>query len=444
MHDGPASFSKDGNYVAFTRNDYDTKRKDKIVELQICFSTFKDGKWSDPEPFALNGKDYSVGQPCLSPDGNTMYFTSDMPGGYGGADLYRVSKDETGQWGKAQNLGDKINTEGDEMFPFLESTNGILFFSSNGQFGLGGQDIFICALNGTGFGPVVNAGFPLNTQQDDFAAIIDEKISMGYISSNRTGGSGDDDIYSFSVLKDLGIGKRLEGIAMDKTGIPLPLVFVTLLDNKGHKQDTITTQSKGGFSFLVDSDKDFKLNGKKVNYQDGDTTANTFGEKLLVKTGLILLNQEQPLVSTLKVGDDLGKVLKVKPVGYDSGKPGVHPDAETVYFDLDKFNIRPDAEEELEKIVKVMNTYPTMTIELGAYTDCRASKEYNQVLSDKRAKATVDYIRKRITRPERIYGKGYGKTKLLNSCDCDGDAKSICSDEEHQKNRRTSFIIIKN
>jgi outer membrane protein OmpA-like peptidoglycan-associated protein len=443
LHEGSASFSKDGNFVAFTRNDYDTKRKDKIVELQICFSTYKDGKWSDPMPFVLNSKDYSVGQPFLTPDGNTMYFTSDMPGGYGGADLYRVFKNEKGEWGKAENLGDKINTEGDEMFPFLETSNGVFFFSSNGQFGLGGQDIFICATNGSGFGPIRNAGYPLNTPQDDFAAIVDGKLSTGYISSNRTGGSGDDDIYSFDILKDLGIGKRLQGIAKEKNGTELPNSFITLLDTKGNVLDTLTTRDSGKYSFLVKSDADFKLKGEKKTYWEGDNTANTFGKEFLVKADLILIKKEEAEPTKLKVGDDLGKVLKAKPLVYDSEKSGIRPEAETVYFDLDKYNIRPDAEKELEQIVKVMNEYPEMTIELGSYTDCRASKEYNQVLSDKRAKATVDFIRKRITKPERIYGKGYGKTKLLNGCDCDGEAKSTCSDEEHQKNRRTEFIIVK-
>jgi outer membrane protein OmpA-like peptidoglycan-associated protein len=196
MHDGPSSFSNDGTFMAFTRNNYHDKSKDRVVELQIWFSSYKDGKWSKPEPFILNNKEYSVGHPCMTSDGNTMYFTSDMPGGYGKADIYRVTKDEKGEWVKPENLGDKINTEGDEMFPFIEENKKELFFASNGRFGLGGLDIFSCAINGTGFGRVYNAGFPLNTQYNDYAVIVNYKMGKGYFTSDRPSGSGGDDIYS--------------------------------------------------------------------------------------------------------------------------------------------------------------------------------------------------------------------------------------------------------
>jgi len=442
-HDGPAAFNSDGTMIAFTRNDYETKRKDKIVQLQICFSTFKDGKWSDAEPFVLNSKDYSVGQPWLSANGNTMYFTSDMPGGYGGTDLYRITKDAKGTWGKAENLGDKINTEGDEMYPFLQETNGVLFFSSNGRFGLGGQDIFVTALNGSGFGPVINAGAPLNTSADDFATIVNAPMKSGYFTSNRPGGSGDDDIYSFEILKDLGIGKRITGIAKDKNGTPLPHTFITLLDNQGKMMDTVTTKDAGDYSFLVETDKSFKLTGTKEKYLEGDTVANTNGKEFIVKANVTLLQNENPVAEQYKVGEDLGKRLELKPIFTEPGKTKSAVKAETVYFDLDKYNIRPDAAAELDKIVVVMNENPEMEIELGSHTDCRASVEYNQILSDKRAKASVDYLRKRISKPERITGKGYGKTRLLNHCSCDDDLGRNCSEVDHQKNRRTEFILVK-
>jgi len=200
-HNGPASFSNEGSFMAFTRNDYHNKSKDGVVELKIYFSSYKEGKWSKPEPFFLNNEKYSVGHPCLTSDGNTMYFTSDMSGGYGGTDIYRITKDEKGKWGKPENLGDKINTEGDEMFPFFEENKNILFFASNGRFGLGGLDIFSCMINGNGFGPVYNAGFPLNTQYDDYAVILNYKIGKGYFSSDRNGGSGGDDIYSLEIAE---------------------------------------------------------------------------------------------------------------------------------------------------------------------------------------------------------------------------------------------------
>ncbi len=438
LHDGPASFNKDGTYMAFTRNDYSTKKKNHVVRIQICFSTYKDGKWSTPEPFALNNTNYSVGQPCLSADGNTMYFSSDMPGGCGGADIYRVKKDTVGTWGVAENLGDKINTEGDELFPFFEENNGILFFSSNGRFGLGGLDIFIAPEKDAGFGVARNAGFPVNTANDDFAFIVNDKLTKGYLSTNRAGGSGDDDIYSVDIIKDLDIGKRLQGIAKDKDANPIPNTAIALLDEKDKVIDSLTTKADGAYTFLVDAGKNFKLVGKKDNYLKGEALANTFGREFTIKADVVLLNREDNIAKQITVGADLGKILELNPVNLGDLS------STTAYFDLDKYNIRPDAEVELGKVVKVMNDYPEMNVEVRSYTDCRASKEYNQILSDKRAKVSAWYIKKRITKPERVSGKGFGKTKMVNGCACDGDVISDCTEDQHQQNRRSEFIIMKN
>ncbi|MCW3104778.1 MAG: hypothetical protein JWO09_3218 [Bacteroidetes bacterium] len=427
MHDGPASFSKDGTFMAFSRNTQHDKTKDKIVELQVYFRTYKDDKWSEPEAFTFNSPEYSVAHPSLSADGKTMYFTSDMPGGYGGTDLYRTQRDANGIWSKPENLGDKINTEGDELFPFFEGTNETLFFASNGHFGLGGLDIFISQADGKSFGTVYNAGAPLNSPADDFSVIADDKLNKGYFSSNRSSGSGDDDIYSVEFLKSVNAGKKIKGFAKGKDGAVLPNTFIALLDDKGKVLDTLTTKADGAFSFSADSDKNFKLTGKKENYSDGDSLTNTFGKEPIVKADVILRTKDQAIEEKVAVvGNDLAKIIEFQPI----------------YFDLDKSNIRQDAATELNKIVKLMNKYPKMVIELKAYTDCRESKEYNQLLSDRRAKASSEYISSRISNPGRISGKGYGKTKLVNNCSCDGEVVSTCSEEEHQKNRRTEFIIV--
>lgn len=199
-HDGPASFSNNYNEMAFTRNDYKSKCREKVVNLELFFSNYSNEKWSKPEAFYLNSKKYSVGHPCLLSDGSKMYFASNMPGGFGGVDIYRIAKDEKGVWGNPENLGALINTEGDELFPFYEETNNILFFASDGRFGLGGLDIFYCNASNTSFGAPINAGSPLNSQFNDFAAITDSKLTSGYFSSDR---EGTDDMYSMDILKSI-------------------------------------------------------------------------------------------------------------------------------------------------------------------------------------------------------------------------------------------------
>jgi len=428
MNDGPASFTADGNFMAFTRNNRDVKRKDKIVNLEIYFRTVENKKWTKPVPFFLNNKKYSVGHPCLTANGDTMYFSSNMPGGFGKADIYRTTKNAKGEWTKAENLGDQINTEGDELFPFYNGNMGVLFFSSNGRYGLGGLDVFICSINGQEVNNVYNAGAPFNTQNDDFAAIIDSKTKKGYFSSNRAGGSGDDDIYTVDLLEELKLGKKIIGIAKDKTEHAIPFTFVTLLDDKGIVLDTLTTKDDGAYKFFVVTDKKFKLIGKKEKYIDGSNEANTFGKDLIVKADVLLtMKEEKIVVPKIEVGEDLGKI-----VGFNS-----------IYYDFSEYDIRPDAKSELDKIVKILNEYPTIVVELSSHTDCRATKDYNVNLSNQRSKAASNYIKSRISNPERITSKGYGETKLVNACECEGTVVSDCSDDEHQKNRRTEFRILK-
>jgi len=428
MNDGPASFTADGNFMAFTRNNREVKRKDKIVNLEIYFRTVENKKWTKPVPFFLNNKEYSVGHPCLTANGDTMYFSSNMPGGFGKADIYRTTKNAKGEWTKAENLGDQINTEGDELFPFYNGNMGVLFFSSNGRYGLGGLDVFICSINGQEVNNVYNAGSPFNTQNDDFAAIIDSKTKKGYFSSNRAGGSGDDDIYTIDLLEELKLGKRIIGIAKDKTEHAIPFTFITLLDDKGVVLDTLTTKDDGAYKFFVVTDKKFKLIGKKEKYIDGSNEANTFGKELIVKADVLLtMKEEKIVIPKIEVGEDLGKI-----VGFNS-----------IYYDFSEYDIRPDAKNELDKIVKILNEYPTIVVELSSHTDCRATKEYNVNLSNQRSKAASSYIKSRISNPGRITSKGYGETKLVNTCECEGTVVSNCSDDEHQKNRRTEFRILK-
>lgn len=427
MHDGPASFSNNGTFMAFTTNNNDDKSKDKVVELQISFSTYKDDKWSDPQPFTFNNPEYSVGHPCLSNDGKTMYFTSDVPGGFGGSDIYKTTADEKNVWSKPENLGNKINTEGDEMFPFIVESNGTLLFSSNGHFGLGGQDIFMAFTSGKGFGKSVNPGTPINTLNDDFAAIGNGTTNKGYLSSNRTGGSGDDDIYTIDFLIGIDGQKQIQGFAKDRNLNVLGNVFISLLDESNKVLDTLTTSENGAFSFKVASNTNYLLTGKKNKFNDGNNVANTKGNEQIVKADVILLTKAEAIASEIKEGKDLAELLALN----------------TIFFDYGKSDIRKDAEPDLDKIIEIMNAYPEMIVEFRSYTDCRSTKEFNQLLSERRAKASSDYVRQKISNPSRIYGKGYGEPKLASLCPCEGPVLSECLEGEHQKNRRTEFIIVK-
>ena len=436
IHDGPASFNNDGTLMAYTRNNYKDKTKDKIVELQIYFSTYSEGDWTDPVPFIYNNPNYSVGQPHLTADGKTMYFISDMPGGFGGADIYKTTKTDNNEWSKPENLGNKINTEGEEMFPFLQEKNNLFCFASDGHYGFGGLDIFMCSVDGNKYGHVSNVGFPLNTQHDDYALILNDSLTNGYFSSNRNA-TGFDNIFSVEVMKKLENGKKIAGIAKDKNGKSIPTVFVTLQEENSSTTDTLTTNEDGSYTFFAETNKLYMLIGVKNSYLDGHNNASTFGTEPIVYADLIFSKKFTVDSSLLVEGTDLVKIIKAHPSFEGDLKMDI------AYFDFDKFNIRPDAARELDKIVSIMNDYPTMVVQLSSFTDCSASEAYNQILSDKRAQASLDYIKKRITKPERITGHGYGETKLLNGCDCEGTFRSTCPDNQNQLNRRTEFIIMK-
>ncbi|NQY12011.1 MAG: OmpA family protein [Flavobacteriales bacterium] len=516
MHEGPASFNKKGDFIAFTRNNYKGKSEDGSVNLKIFFAT-KDakGNWIDEESFVHNHAEHSIGHPCLSKDGKVMYYASDMPGGHGGVDIYKSVKTNNG-WEKAENLGPVINTEDDEMFPFFHEENSVLFFASTGHLGLGGMDVFFSNLKpDKTFTEPKNLGMPLNSNKDDFALIIDEKMETGYFSSNREGGKGDDDIYGFELLRPFGNDKIvLKGVAKDQDGNILGIVLVTLTDKDGETLDTLTTEDNAAYQFNVERDKEFFLLGEKKGYINQPKATDTKTEESEVICDILLEKDiglslyaliqdnktKKPLAGvkviltdklTGKVSDYLTpasgeyrKIVDDKKIT-DKGLYNLVLDKEGYFtksvtlntmfdkngvvnlnalldlgmdkevknlndlvkindirFDVDKYNIRADAAIELDKIVKILQEYENMTVELGSHTDCRGSEAYNKKLSDRRAKSSATYIKNKIKFPERIYGKGYGESNLLNGCACEGKVKSHCSDEEHAANRRTTFKVI--
>jgi len=449
MHDGPASFSADGNFMAYTTNNQNDKSKDKVVELLIFTSEKINDKWSKPVAFNYNNPSFSIGQPCLTKDGKTMYFTSDMPGGFGGTDIYVSTLRGKNDWTKPINLGDKVNTESDEMFPFFDESNDVLYFASDGHFGLGGLDIFNSYKMNDQFGMAKNLERPFNTEENDFAFIVNPETRKGYLSSNRVVGKGNSDIYSFTLMKDAKLEKEIIGISLNTQGENVPATFVVLKDENNKGVDSMYSDSQGAFTFKVKNDKNYTLTGKKDKYNDGTTAVSSYGTDEKIVADVILTNKDivEVIINEVITGviakNDTIKNVNTKDILSEKVELGQLIKLKPIYYDFDKSIITPTAVVELDKIVKIMNKYPNIEIELASYTDCRGTIEYNEILSQSRATASIDYIKKRITNPTRIYGTGYGETKLLNSCACEGEVESSCSDAEHQVNRRTEFVIKK-
>ncbi|MEO9532849.1 MAG: OmpA family protein [Crocinitomicaceae bacterium] len=288
-HEGPVAFNKAGDMMIFTRNNYKEKAEDGVTRLMMFQSKLVEGKWSKPVALPYNSPTHSVGHACISADGKTLYFASDMPGGKGGSDIYKAPINDDGSFGEAVNMGAEVNTEGNEMFPFIHPTNEMLFFSSNGHVGLGGLDVFVAQIKeDNSIGKILNAGAPLNSSRDDFSFVLAEDGKQGYFASNREGGKGDDDIYSLEMLKDFTFGKTIKGVAKDKKGNILAGVAVQLFDDAGEPVETVTTGDNGEYSFLVPADKDWSLGGEKEKYFPGKNTTSTATDEDVVIADLEL------------------------------------------------------------------------------------------------------------------------------------------------------------
>jgi len=424
FHEATPVFSKDGKTVYFTRNNFNDGKKgkdaNKITLLKIYKASLKDSTtWSDVQEVSFNSDAYSTAHPSLSADGKTMYFASDMPGTKGQSDIWKVAISDDGTFGTPVNLGEGINTEGKETFPTITDENE-LYFATDGHPGLGGLDIFMAKANADGsFGAVQNIGEPANSPQDDFAYLIDTKTRKGFLSSNRTGGQGYDDIYKFVETRKLICEQVLAGVVTDlETGLPIAGAKVTLMDDKFNKVKEIMADAEGKYDFgTVECGKVYYVRGEKELYETKEQKVTISKES--GKTDLPI--QLEKKVKTVTVGDDLAKAFGIK----------------IIYFDLDKWDIRADAALELEKILDVMKQYPNMKIDVRSHTDSRQTHKYNQKLSDRRANSTIDWLVANGVEKARLTGKGYGETQLVNKC-----ADNVtCTEDEHQANRRSEFII---
>ena len=422
FHESTPAFTKDGKTVYFTRNNFLDKRGydgQKVTLLKIYKATLVEDKWTDITELPFNSDEFQTAHPALSPDGKTMYFASDREGSIGKSDIFKVKINEDGSFGEPVNLGPTVNTEGRETFPFVTAKNE-LYFASDGQPGIGGLDIFIAQIKEDGsIKEALNVGEEANSPKDDFALIINTDNNKGFLSSNREGGNGSDDIYKFVEKKPIWCKQILFGVITDEdTKLPLANVKVTLSDEKFNKIKEVTTDATGKYEFAeVECGTKYYVKAELEDY-----TTKEPAVILKDENGETELNIELKTTKcVVKVGDDLANCFKIN----------------LIYFDLDKWNIRPDAAVDLAKLLDVLEKNPTMKINIRSHTDSRASFAYNDKLSKNRAKSTKEWLIKKGIDASRLASEGLGETQLVNKC-----ADNVqCTEEEHQLNRRSEFII---
>ncbi len=505
-HEGPLTFYNNQNNVVFTRNNYfkgkARKSEDGITKLKLYFADRKkndkgdEDDWVNIRPFEYNNDEYSIGHPSITNDGKRLFFASDMPGGYGGTDIY-VSYLTDGSWGTPQNIGPKLNTEGQEMFPYLNGD--YLYFSSDGHGGLGGLDLYRATLVRDDVVELKNLGYPMSSSFDDFSLIITKDDHYGYFSTNRDD-TVYDNIYYFVYDKEGDIFVR-GTVINNHDNTTIAESRVKLMDNDGKVLKDTLSDSEGNFEFRLKYKQHYKLEAEKLGYVTINTDslytakANDVIEDRILKiepphfivsikaidkaTGepikdatihcidledheLVDLNPRESIhhefittpgnnyrMAGFKVGyfsntieSHIGYDHKYDTVFYEIPlekiELGKAIELENIYYDLDKSFIRADAAVELDKLVTILKENPTIKIELGSHTDSRGSDSYNLALSQRRATAAVEYIvKKGGVSNSRIVAKGYGETKLVNKC-----SNGVqCSKEEHQRNRRTEFKV---
>lgn len=409
FHDGPVAVSADGKVAFFSRDgradgevEKDKDANARIGKVGIYRAEKKDGKWTNIKPLPFNSTDYNVGNPSLSKDGKTLYFASDMPGGLGGSDIWKVEVKGAGSYGKPVNLGDKVNTAGREGFPFI-ADDGTLYFASSGRQGFGGLDIFKLEPKAN---QAVNLGKPVNSEKDDFSFTFNQSKEIGFVSSNR---AGEDNIYYVHPI----CGRDAFVIVKDaKTGEVLANASVSILDDKKNTIESQTTSEKGTTNFYTECKKEYALQASKPNYEP-NTVVLASSEKGGKTETVILLTPVEVIVTVDEV------ILN------------------PIFFEFDKSNITEQGAQELDKLVKVMTVdYPEMVIFVKSHTDSKGSDLYNESLSERRAQSTVQYIISKGVDKDRITGKGFGEYEP--KVDCEDD----CTEEEDAMNRRSEFIIV--
>ena len=448
-HEADVVFTRDLKTVYFTRNNFYNKKlsrsEKQMTNLAMFKATVNDkGEWVNIIPMPFNNVEYSVGHPALSPDEKTLFFISDMPGGYGQTDIFKVSINQSG-FGNPVNLGWKINSSAKEFSPFVDGE--IIYFSSDKDGGMGGFDVYASRLVDYTPEPIL-LNEPINSSADDITFIINTKTRKGYVSSNRGGGKGDDDIYSFVEEEPVVFKCRqmITGEVRDQNTTEIIRgALVAIKDADGNIVEEVVVDQEGVFELSAFCDTSYQLEGSKEGYTTQRKTLTTSMEAdkklkllILLGTGEILEQNEAP-VAVISEDKPEGmpevlpeEIVKVRPSTYVVN-------IEPIYFELNSSYLNQEAKTELDKVVDLMSKYPEMIIESGSHTDSRGIEGYNTWLSTRRASSTVNYIIERGVDPSRITGKGYGETQLINGCSDGMD----CTEAQHAMNRRTEFVIIK-
>ncbi len=417
-NEGSPTFTPDGSIMVFARSNDGSKKGRKETDLYL--STHKGGnEWSDPILLDINDDNAWTSTPMFSPDGKTLYFSSNRKGGYGGIDLYKANFSGDTSFTNVTNLGSKINTAGNELFPYL-APNGRFYFSSDGQPGIGGLDIFVAKRDSNSKAMTIeNVGMPANSKMDDFGIFFDTDTT-GYLSSNREGGKGDDDIYEFNYKPVYKVIYYIDGktIAVNRANqeIGLTNVLVKFLNANKELIDSVIT-ADGTFTFPLEVNKDYFFQTQKEGYFTKTQAYSTFGksvDKKLLKEGLNIFHLDTKVIMD---SIELNKAIVL----------------ENIYYDYNKTEIRADAAKELDKLVTILKQNRAIKIELSSHTDSRGSDDFNMKLSQGRAESAVAYIISKGIAKERITAKGYGETKLLVSPELNED--------DMQRNRRTEFKV---
>lgn len=434
-HDAEFVVSKDGKTAFFTRCGSDVKNENDYCHIYRSVRNIDD-TWGTPERLKLFADTINEGQAYLTPEGNELYFVTDSRDGYGGKDIYLAKKNVSGEFEYPVNAGSKVNTQGDELFPVITDDNK-LYFSSNGKTGYGGLDIYSATKEGKIYTNVINLGYGVNSGGDDFSIALtkskdDSVLLSGYITSNRPGGKGKDDIYYFE--------QRIP----PKEPLPPPVYILKVLVQSRSYQDDNNPNSvylgvKPVENATVDLPK-FSPDAQPFQHSDPNGRLEMIiprGSKFLMRISKIgFLSQEENVNADLPAKDGDTIVIE-KIVTLSKIYKNVEITLNNIYYDYDKWNIRADAAQSLDSLVDILQKNPAIKIQLSSHTDCRGKDTYNEVLSQKRAESVVQYLIQKGIEATRLTAKGYGESMTIEKCEC-----TKCTEDEHQRNRRTTFKIL--